>query len=647
MNKLTIDFETRSKCDLKKAGAFKYASDPSTEILCLAYKFNDGETLLSPTNGYLHDEVLKDHVNSADIVEAHNAQFEMCIWSEILVKRYGWEEIPLEKWRCSAAKAAALALPRSLDGLGKALQLPIQKDMKGHRNMLKMSKPRKPTKNNPAVWHEKPEDFERLYEYCKGDVETEHMASDHMPELIDSELQVFRLDSIINTRGAFVDLPAIDIAIDYLANYEKHLTEELREITNGEIKTANQVSATVKYLNDKGVDIENLTKESVTKYLEMDLPDVPRRVLEIRQALSKSSVKKLKSMKTMACTDSRIRGALLYHGASTGRWSGRGMQPQNYPRGSLKNVDLAFSSLLENDYDWFETLYPDVSETISSLLRSFICAAPGKKLIVADYAAIEARVLVWLVGDQRAIEIFEKGEDIYKDMASTIYKVPVEKVSKDQRNVGKTAILGLGYGMGHKKFKNECEKRGIETSKQMAEEVVAKYRAKYNKVKDYWYIIQDHAMAAIQTPGRVFQYRNIKFVVKGGYLLIKLPSGRNLAYRHPRIETKKKEWGLTTQITFMGVNSESKKWERQETYGGKLVENITQAVARDYMVHAMMKLEDKRYEIILTVHDEIIAEVDHDFGSVEEFESIMKSRPSWGLDCPIDVEGWEGQRYKK
>lgn len=649
----TIDFETRSQAELRKTGGFRYAQDDSTEILCLAYKLPTAETV-SLWHPWLESDPddLLEWVAAGGIVEAHNAEFEYAIWNYVCTPRFQWPRLTAKQLRCSAAKAAALALPRSLEELGNALQLDVQKDMSGRRLMLKMSKPRKATKKDSSPWHENFEDLDALFQYCTTDVVTEEKASAKIYPLIKKEQASWELMLNVNERGIYCDVELCKTAIEFATRYQADLTEELRELTAGEVQTAKQTGKLLTWLWKQGQILPNTQAATIDKALKGEFAqatanDAGRRVLEIRAALGKSSISKYQAMVSMAGRDQRIRGTMLYHGASTGRVAGRGIQPQNFPRGKIKDTHNIYDALKFGDYEFFTSLFPDVFTALSSALRGMLKAAPGNTLYAADYSAIEARVLLWLAGDEENLSVYFKGDDPYKHMAALIYSVPYSQVTKEQRELGKRAVLGCGFGMGKDKFHITCETQGFPIPFDLAERAVIAYREKYHMVKAYWYELEAAAKRAINSPGRMIEFKNLSFFYRGGYLFCELPSGRRLAYASPKIVSTEKEWGVRDEIRFMAVNSTTKKWNREATYGGKLTENIVQATARDVMNDAMLRVESKGYSVILSVHDEVVSETPKDFGSLDEFLELMKQVPNWAAGMPIAVEGWTGERYRK
>jgi DNA polymerase len=655
-----IDFETRSEADIKKVGAWKYSQDPTTEILCLAYCIDDGPVKLIRTfldEGYAK---LLEMAETEDVIfYAHNAFFEQSIWHNIVHKRNEWPDIAIERWRCSAAKAASYALPRALGNCGAALRLETQKDNEGHGIMLQLSKPRRPSKENPDRFWEPdkvPEKFQALYNYCVTDVESERAISHSLRDLNKTEQQVWLLDQKINRRGISVDTEAVNAALYLVNKFSDRAKEEVQRITQDGVASLSQRNKVLGWIQSRGVELTGLTKADVSAALEGELPEDVRAVLRLRQQVGKTSTAKYKAIKAAVCEDNRLRDTLMYHGASTGRWSGKLVQLQNIPRGSVKDTDNCIEVVKQRDLDWLETLYDDPMEAISSCLRGMFIASPGCKLIVADYSSIEARVLVWLAKDRDAVQRFHQGVDTYIDMACQIYDILPENVTKDQRQLGKQAVLGCGYGMGIPKFQATCATYGMDVDEDLAEKAVTAYREKYSSVQKLWWGTEEVAQAAVADPGRAKGYAGVHWVKKGRFLYCKLPSGRLLSYCEPKLEMVMTPWGEEKrQLTFMGVNSVTKKWERQSTYGGKLVENITQAVARDIMAEAMLRVEDEGFKVLLSVHDELITEIPQDTylkNPVERLEQLMCIHPDWALDAdvgsiPINAEGWQGERYKK
>jgi DNA polymerase len=598
-----------------------------------------------------------------------------------------------------------------LSGAGEALGLPVQKDDTGHRVMLRLCKPI--PKSDPPRYDEDPAKLQILYDYCKQDVDAEVELVNSIQGLSPSELKVWQLDQRINLRGLPIDVAAAEKALTLVQNSVDEATKELSLITGNAVTSPRQVAKLIEWLNATfELDIPDLKADTVRDWLQKDLPVEAKRVLEIRAETSQASTAKLQGMLDRVEPDGRVRGNLVYHGASTGRWAGRGIQIQNFPRGHLSREEVElFHELLPDYSSCLESFFGSNMGTVKSSLRSFIKAKEGNRLLVGDFASIEARVLAWVSGQNDLLDLFRHGSDVYKSMASTIYEVKLGEVTKQQRQIGKVAILGLGYGMGAKLFREVCRTMaGQEVTLKFAKRVVKTYRESNANIRSLWGACNNAAVECIQT-GQPQKLWGLTFHRDKDYLMIKLPSGRDLFYRDPSLSEVKAPWSIgyageifvpdeqalealeeldvrmgtdlnnpfdtwvksfvpkasaaefkaldleykmeeaepeyITQMTFKGTDSKTRKWKTQRTYGGKLVENIVQAIARDFLVEAMLRTEQAGYPTIATVHDEIMVEAPVDFGSLDEFESIMSLVPAWGRGCPIAVEGYESQRYRK
>lgn len=690
--KATIDFETRSTCNLKHVGAWKYSLDPTTEILCLVFRlphWAEGRTSLwhplFPQLG-LNDAFetpavleLLDWIEAGGLIEAHNAFFERAIWANILVPRYGWPSIPSTSWRCSAAKAAAHAIPRKLEDAGIALSLPLLKSVEGHKLMLKLCKPRKsrkkereawvavsPTAPHPTVWWETLPLFESLWAYCRQDVLAEEALSHELDDLDLQETQYYILDQTLNERGFHLDQEAVGTALSLIADEVSLLNDELSVLTQGQVCKATQREKMKTWLRAQGVNlfdtqgttIDQLLSDDEKEYSEDDAPwsivDLPvkvRRALEILRTLGRSSTAKYETMRQWVCPDGRVRGGLLYHGATTGRWSGAGVQPHNFPKGTIKGfeMDAAWTLLKTGDRQQITAVYPSVMETLACALRGAITAAPGHQLYVADYASIECRVLLWLAHDEEALGIFRRHEDPYCVMASDIYNRPITKRDIQERQLGKAAVLGCGYQMGASKFVATAATYGVTIDEEFSKQVVDTYREKFWRVKQLWWDTEGAACTAVKHPGKKVQQGYVLWQCVGRFLFCTLPSGRRLAYPDPELRDRTTPWGaVKASLTFKGVNPYNKQWQRQTTYGGSLVENIVQAISRDLMAAALLRCEQSGiYLPVLSVHDEVITEALDGVGSVQEFTNLLTQLPVWANGCPIEAEGWVGKRYHK
>lgn len=639
-----LDFETRSRLPLREHGVSRYARHESTEVLCMAYKIDDDETRLWwPLEG--HGCPFDP---AGQRLFAHNATFERYIWQYVCRPKYGWPPVCGTQWYCTAAHCAEYALPRSLEGAGNALGLATRKDKEGHRLMLKLCKPRRPSKNNSAEWHAGAEELQRLGDYCARDVDSDRAIYDVLPPARIQEREVWLLDQKINDRGIPVDVGTATAAIALLNEYANTLHVELYTLTGGRVKTAKQRDLLLSWLNDWGLNIGDVRAATVEACLADDsIQGDARRVLEIRRELGRASTAKYQAILDRADADGRIRDAHLYHGAATGRWSGKGFQPQNLPRGSLsvKDVATATACIRTRDPQLLDMVFGSVTTPLASCLRSMVCAGPGKQLLVCDFASIEARVLAWLAGEDWLLGKFRDGGDIYIAMASRIYGVAEEEVTKQQRHIGKVACLGLGYGMGSEKFRATCEAYGITIDTEFSESVVRTYRAVNKCITQWWRDLNTAALSTVLTGAT--NVSRVKYYIDGRFLLCELPSGRRLAYCDPRVDEVYTPFGLRPQLSYMSANSFTRKWERTRTYGGKLAENIVQAVARDFQAAAIVRLEGNAYPVIIHAHDEAVCELPVGVGSVREMEAIMCELPLWGEGCPIAVAGFEAERYRK
>lgn len=696
----TIDFETRSAVDIKKVGSWRYSLDPSTEVLCLVFRlpyWPEGETALwhpafpelDLAESALATEAERERlpelfkwISEGELVEAHNAFFERGIWQNLMVPRFGWPKIAPSRWRCSAAKAAACALPRKLEMAGLALRLSEQKDLDGHKIMLKMSKPRKPRKKEveawkkthgrkpmPKLWHMSLDLLQSLFAYCRQDVLAEEQLSHSIPDMHPDEVQMYLLDQTINERGFQLDSLAVVSALRLIAAEVKLLNAELSKLTKGLVTKATQRAKMIKWLATQGLTLFDTQKATLDGLLSPDSNDLDamsskaRRGVELMRTLGRSSTAKYDTMRLWSAQDWRVRGTLLFLGATTGRWAGAGPQPHNFVKGGIKNMEEAWALIKTEDRQGIMNYvadtkdHPDetmgeVMKMLAEALRGAIISSAGKNLYVADFASIEARVLLWLAKDEHGLGIFHRGEDIYMDMASTIFGYPVTDKKKQayERALGKVAILGLGYQMGWSKFVDTAWDMGkVRIDDDLSRQTVDAYREKYHRVKQMWYDQESAAVRAVQSKGRVINQGRMSWKVEGNFLFCTLPSGRRLAYPFPEIKLRETPWGeMKGVLTFMGMNPITHKWERLTTYGGMIVENQTQAVSRDIMAEAMQRIERTGvYEVVLSVHDEVIAESHPAWGSVENFTHLMVRSPKWAKGCPIEADSWTGGRYRK
>ena len=648
-----IDFETYAIADLLKVGAYVYASDAFTGITCLAAKYGQETALWVPdtpeeksTLGLIYQWII-----DANQVWAHNVEFEREIWLNIMIPFYDAPTIAEHKWRCSASLCSIAALPRKLEKAGEVLGLTEQKDKDGHRAMLRTCKPDK--KGNWKHPKRDPELFDKVYDYCRQDVTTEADLRKHLPPITGPELEIMRQNIRINENGIPIDRPTVKNALTILDKQKKQLHNELSTITNGEITTGSQVKRIIDYVTSYGVNIENLTAGTVKKTLKQDIPQHCKRILEIRQILSKSSTSKYESLWKRSSIDGRVHGSLIHHKARTGRYGGTGIQPQNLPSRGLilkteQDIEEAIKVLETQSVETLEMFYGEGStnRVLSALIRPMIKAPAKSRLLICDYNAIEARCIAWAAYETKLLREFDTGSDPYRNLAAQIYNKPSEEITGEERFHGKSAILGGCYGMGAKRFRQQCKDMGVEIGEDFAEKVIKTYRTNYPRIPRFWYAMQDAAITACSQPGNTTQAGRIRFKYVNPWLQMVLPSNRRLWYRNPKIKIEETPFGRKP-ILYIEQLAQSHQWQETSIWGGVLTENAIQAIARDFLCFSMYWLEKANYKIIFHVHDEIITEMKNGKGSLSEMIEIMERRPKWGLSCPIKVEGFEWTRYRK
>lgn len=656
---LYLDFETRSRVDLKKAGAYAYAEDPSTEIVCVAYALDNTPVKIVPFPATTRNYEWESAVQNANLFYAHNAQFERALWNHKL-------RLPLphlDKWRCSAAQAAACCLPRSLGDACAAAGTPFQKDVSARALMLRMCKPLK-----DGTWDNDPEHLAALHEYCKKDVEAERSLADFLPPLGPGELKVWQLDQKINDRGIPVDLAFIRAIVKALEEVDEKAIQSIKTLTHGLVDSPSQVAVLLNWIRSQGVKADDVTARTVRTLLEdTRLAQPVREVLKLRQSLSKSSTAKYSAALACASRDGRVRGSLLYYGANSGRWAGRHLQPQNFPRCKLTPEQLDAKV-----FDLFAGLDPDPMATASLALRSMIASPKG--LTWGDFDQIEARMLAWLAGENEVLDDFRAGRDVYVSAAAQIFNVPKESIGKesDERQVGKTAVLALGYGGGIGAFGamatgvynvdlsrlvGPVMARASEEQVQKATERAKDYRKRVENplpldqaiacdlVKQFWresrketvalwHAVEEKVKHSIANPGKIWQVGAMRLGIYKYWLVMKLPSDRCLYYYQPKVDDK-------GRLSCMRSGVEG--WHRRDTHGGVLVENITQALARDVLCNSLRELDKAGVPVALTVHDEIITEGDNQ----AKMKAIMGAPVDWARGLPIAAKiGW-GKRYGK
>lgn len=643
--RLLVDIETYSSVDITKAGAFKYIESDDFEILLIAYAWNDESVRVIDLTSTDHEndeyqDIVSGLLDPDTIKIAHNSAFERAALGKHL-GRY----LPPEEWEDTMILAAYNGLPLSLDAVGAALRLHDQKIKEGTSLISYFCKPCKPTISNGGrtrnMPHHAPDKWARFREYCRRDVEVAQAIYNRLSSypVTDFERQVWATDARINERGVQIDRELVEsaIAVDN-AFREEHL-EEMRRLTG--LDNPNSVQQLKAWLSAAGIECDSLSKATIADIKGSATDSTTKRVLELRQMLSKTSTKKYEAMTAAACKDDRVRGLTQYYGAArTGRWAGRLIQLQNLPQNHLDNIGTVREIVRARDLESLEMIFDSVPDTLSQLIRTALVAKPECTFLVSDYSAIEARVIAYLAGETWRMEVFKNGGDIYCASASQMFHVPVEKhgVNGHLRQKGKIAELALGYGGGIGAMKNfGADKMGM-TDEEM-QEIVDQWRVASPTIPKLWRDVEKAARSAIENPGRSYRINcGVVYRRDTDALRCKLPSGRWLTYWEPRIEDEK--------IYFMGQNQTTRKWEKTDTWGGKLTENIVQAFARDCLAVAMVRLEEAGYHIVFTVHDEVIVEAPE--GSRwQDVAEIMGQPIDWAPGLILRGDGYETKFYMK
>ena len=644
MPTLGIDIETYSEVDLPKCGVYAYAEHPSFEILLFAYAFDDEETQVVDLKGgeRLPPRVLDALTDPAITKTAFNAAFERTCIGRCLGKR-----LDAAQWQCTAVQSAMLALPLSLEGVGEVLGIERKKLKEGGDLVRYFSLPCKPTKANGQrtrnLPEHAPEKWQRFKEYCVRDVEAEREIRAKLQgyPIPAKEQELYRLDQEINDRGIMVDPVLVARAIECDGQYREKTTKRAYELTG--LANPNSPAQLKEWLEGQGTEVDTLDKKAVRALLPGAEGDVLE-VLKLRLLMAKTSVKKYEAIRRSVCADGRVHGLLQFYGANrTGRWAGRLVQIQNLPQNHIPDLALARDLVKAGRYADIEALYESTPNVLSELIRTAFVPRAGCRFIVADFSAIEARVIAWLAGEQWRLEVFEGGGDIYCASASKMFHVPVEKHGQNShlRQKGKIAELALGYGgaVGALTAMGALE---MGLAEEELPPLVRQWREANPHIIRLWAQVEDAAMTAVREKARV-RLGRLTFHCRSGMLFITLPSGRKLCYVKPRIQTNR--FGRDG-LTYEGVG-EGKKWTRIETFGGKLTENIVQATARDLLAEAMLRLRDAGFEIVMHVHDEAVLEVPIGHSSVEEVCALMAEAPAWADGLPLRADGYECRFYQK
>lgn len=652
---LSIDIETKSSVDIGKAGLYKYAQSDDFEILLFAYQIDEGEVqIVDLACGEKVPKFIVDCLSNPFVVKhAYNAAFE---W--YCLNRAGYET-PLSQWRCTMAHGLYCGYTAGLAATGKAIGLPEdkQKMSVGKALIRYFCTPCKPTKaNGGRTWNlpkHAPEKWELFKEYCKQDVVTEREILNRlslfpMPE---EEQELWQMDVRMNACGVRVDTALIDGALAVDSISREKLTSEAVSLTG--LENPNSTAQLIAWLGENGTDTENLRKDTVSALLEGQNPDAVQRVLEIRQQLGKTSIKKYVAMDTARCNDERVRGLTQYYGANrTGRWAGRMVQMQNLPRNYLKTLDEARKLVKGCNYEGLRMIYGNVPDTLSQLIRTAFIPSKRNKFVVADFSAIEARVIAWLAGEQWVNEVFATHGKIYEATAAQMFHVPVEKITKGNpeyslRQKGKVATLALGYQGGTSAL-IAMGALNMGLTEEELPDIVARWRNANKRICALWYAVEQAALTAMQTAQPQAIYGLI-FSLEGDavygqcFLTVRLPSGRKLYYPKPFLQENR--FGKLA-LHYYTVGQQTRKWEVTSTYGGKMTENIVQAVARDCLAETLRRIDAKGLQVVFHVHDEVIIDAPAET-TVDEICSLMAEPIAWAPGLILKGAGFESSYYMK
>lgn len=660
MRHISHDFETYSEADLKEVGAWAYSQHPSTEVLSWALKIDDEEPQVffpadpdDPNSWRKLTRVTRQYRPEDHHWYAWNAWFEWCIW----VNTLGLPPPPTENWFCTQALALALALPRDLATCGDVLGLPanLVKNPRGKELIDLLCKPDKYTGER----NQDPDLLLELYDYNKQDTVAEYAIKQKTRPLIPHERRIWQIDLEMNIRGVPLDTELLHSAATVYEGYKTPLKQKLIERTG--LKNPNSGPQFRGWLAEQGHPLPNLQKATITEFLATcDDPEL-KRTIQWRSALARTPLTKYGKIAEKMGTDGRFHGALSYHVATTGRWSSTGVNFQNLSHATLaqEQIELCIAALKLADAPLIEALYDDPIEAMSSCLRGVLRAEPGKRLIVADYKAIEARVIAWLAGHTERLRIFSTHGKIYEYAATQLFGIDhIDDVAKDsvERQAGKVSELALGFQGGYRALLNMARTNGIDLeaiawdmghgdAETFAKGLVKKWRAANPQIERLWHDTERAAIRAVANPGTVHWVGN-KYCFKKipGMLLMKLPSGRQLAFFQPTLHEGVYD---KPELRYWCVNSKTHKWAQKHSYGGDLAQSATQGIARDVMAHAMPNLVTAGYALVMLVHDEIIAEMPWGVGSLAEVIQIMRDKAEWAAGLPIDADGFEDERYQE
>ena len=638
----SIDFETRSHANLPDVGLDIYVNDPTTEVLCIAFGTQPSDVVVHKPYIFTEQPLwrLINHVKDGGKIQAWNAMFEYAIWNCVCVPKYGWPPLKLEQVIDSMAIAAANNIPQSLDEAGNFMDSEHKKDAIGARLIQKLCKP-----NKKGVFENDPDLLRQLHEYCAQDVRTEMDIVRSLRALSSEEQAVWEVTQRVNLRGVPVDPRELQNAVKAVGEAQVSIDDECVALTG--FKPSERAKL-LGWVNKMMIEpLPDLTAETVEKTLKLEHLFKPlRRALELRQEGSQTSVAKYAKMMEIQ-REGKIRNTLVYHGASTGRWASRGgLNLQNIARPTLEDeaIERAIPSVFMAGNGTMQEL--------SSLVRSAIKAPEGKTFVDVDFSSIENRVGVWLAGQKDKVELFRQGLDEYKAFASSsLYKVPYDDITKDQRQVAKSAVLGAMFGQGAKGLVKYAEGMGVSLSEGQAKNAVDSYRSSYSLVKELWARCESAAIQAVENPGNPFAAGSkIVLKVAKNALWMQLPSGRLICWQRPQLELLTTPWGQQkVGVTVHSQNTYTRQWSRNALIGSSIFQSAVQGTARDCLAVAMLNLEKAGYEVINSIHDEVLLLVEEQSGesALADVVNIMTTPPTWAPDFPLAAEGWHGKRYRK
>lgn len=658
MNHLSIDIETKSSEDIKSVGAYKYARAEDFEILLFAYKVDDTDTKIIDftANEKIPEGIISALSDKSVIKHAYNASFEWYCLNIAGIKT------PIDQWRCTMIHAMYCGYPAGLGATGEAIGIPEdkQKLKEGKALINYFCKPCKPTKvNGGRTWNRPEHDpikWANFKRYCIQDVEAEYIIGEALklyPVPLSEEIQ-WQYDTLMNARGARVDTKLIEGSNYVDETIKVQLTKKAKELTG--LSNPNSTAQLLAWLRSNGIDVDNTTKATVQDLLDGDLPSNIRQILELRQQLGKSSVAKYKKMVETLCDDDRIRGLSQFYGASaTGRWAGRLVQIQNLPRNSMKTLDVARKAVISKNIDFLKMVYTNIPDVLSQLVRTAFIPSEGNKLVVADFSAIEARVIAWLAGETWVNEVFATHGKIYEATASNMFHVPLEKIKKGNpeyslRQKGKVATLALGYqgGVGALIAMNAV-KMGIPEDE--LPDIVNRWRRANPNIVALWSAVDSALINVISTAEPQVIHKGVRFEFVGDntynqrFLTVELPSGRKLYYADPRIVEGGSRFG-NDAVFYKSLNQTTKKYELTATYGGKMTENIVQAIARDCLAETLTRLNNEKLNYIFHVHDEVIIDASKDL-TVDYVCDLMSEPIPWAKGLVLRAAGFESAYYMK